>query len=220
MTGAREKREDSGIQELAFSSMRVNEQVRRPRDVEGGFSLIELIVVVGILLVATGFSVANLIPAIRNSRADAAMQTTLTQVRRARQSAIDERRVYVVTFVLPATVQTQRIELDGTVTQVSTVPVSSDLSFQVVSGIPTSPATPDGFGSGGVAIDLNSGNQIRFQPDGSAQDAGGVLLAGGVVYVARTGDLTSSRAVSVFGATGRIRGWKLEQESGGTLAWH
>jgi prepilin-type N-terminal cleavage/methylation domain-containing protein len=205
--------------DIVGPAMSMDQKIQRTQGAEDGFSLIELIVVTAILLVATGFSIANLIPAIRNNRADAALQTTLAQVRRARQSAIDERRVHVVTFTLPATVQVQRVELDGTLTEISTIPISSDLGFRAETGIPSPPATPDGLGTGGDAIDFNSGNQIRFQADGSVEDGVGVPLVGGVVYLARTGDLSSARAVSVLGATGRIRGWKLEQD-GASLAWH
>ena len=46
-------------------------------------------------------------------------------------------------------------------------------------------------------------------PDGSAQDSLGNYNSG-VVYLTRTGDtIYNSRAVSVWGATGRIRGWRL-----------
>ena len=199
--------------------MRVNQQARRPRQTEGGFSLLELIVVVAIIMVAVGVSVVNVIPTIRNSRMETALQTTLMQVRRARQSAVDERRVYAVNFTLPGTIQTQRLELDGTLTLVSQIDIPTDISFRAELGIPNSPlATPDGFGAGAVAIDFNGGNQIFFQADGSAEDNLGRVL-NGVLYMARPGEPTSSRAVSLFGATGRLKGWKLMPQDGGTVAW-
>jgi hypothetical protein len=39
-----------------------------------------------------------------------------------------------------------------------------------------------------------------------------------VVYVSRVGEITSARAISVIGATGRIRGWRL-YNVGGTYTW-
>jgi len=47
-----------------------------------------------------------------------------------------------------------------------------------------------------------------FWPDGSARDTSGNLNSG-IIYVARDGDLYSSRAITVYGASGRIRGWRL-----------
>ena len=40
----------------------------------------------------------------------------------------------------------------------------------------------------------------------------------GVVYMSRPGDLYSSRAVSIFGTTGRVRGWRLLKQ-GGVNKW-
>jgi hypothetical protein len=54
-----------------------------------------------------------------------------------------------------------------------------------------------------------------FMPDGSAQDTLGNIDSG-VVYLGRVGELTSMRAVTVFGSTGRIRGWRLVPQGGGT----
>ncbi len=84
-------------------------------------------------------------------------------------------------------------------------------------------ATPDGFGAGLTAIDFESTpgvplNYVVFFPDGSAQDSLG-NYSSGVVYMTRVGDsIYASRAVSVWGATGRIRGWRLNQVAG-VAAW-
>ena len=82
---------------------------------------------------------------------------------------------------------------------------------------------PDGFGNAATAIDFDQAvagaitNQVMFMPDGSAHDVNGNLNSG-IVYVARNGDLDSSRAVTLYGATGRIRGWRL-LNSGGAPQW-
>jgi len=55
---------------------------------------------------------------------------------------------------------------------------------------------------------------VMFVPDGSAQDLIGNFNSG-VVYVGLTGNLFSMRAVSVFGTTGRVRGWRLYPQGGG-----
>lgn len=100
---------------------------------------------------------------------------------------------------------------------VATYQLPDDIQFAVQAGFP--PAAPDGFGSGGTAIDFDQGmglgsqNYIMFMPDGSSQDTLGNYNSG-VVYMTRSGDLNSSRAISVFGTTGRIRGWRLYSGSG------
>ena len=105
--------------------------------------------------------------------------------------------------------------------QISNTRLPSDLQFQVQAGLPAGAATvPDGFGNAAVALDLDQGvagaikNQVMFMPDGSAHDVNGNWNSG-IVYVARNGDLYSSRAVTLYGATGRIRGWRLLSSGGG-----
>ncbi|HTF44810.1 MAG TPA: hypothetical protein VK641_12960, partial [Terriglobales bacterium] len=78
------------------------------------------------------------------------------------------------------------------------------------------PTTPDAFGVGTPAIDFDQGvaggvkNTVYFYPDGSAQDSLN-NINNGVIYLGRPGDLLSSRAITVWGATGRLRGWRLYQ---------
>ena len=102
---------------------------------------------------------------------------------------------------------------------VATYTLPPDIDFQVQAGFPA--AAPDSFGTGTNAIDFDQGmglgsqNYIMFMPDGSSQDTLGNYNSG-VLYMNRTGDLYSSRAVSVFGTTGRVRGWRLYNQSGNT----
>ena len=185
---------------------------------QAGFTLVEILPVLGIAMILGAISIMNVVPAIRKARMDRAYQTVLMDLRRARQAAIDSRRVHQVSLIAPRTVQVQRLETDGTLTAVSSMDLPAEFSFAALSGIPVgSSATPDGFGTGSVAIDFNSSNQVFFQPNGSAQDATGAIC-NGVVYIARPEEPQSSRAISLFGATGRLKGWSLTERDG-SLAW-
>ena len=74
--------------------------------------------------------------------------------------------------------------------------------------------------TGVVALDLDQGvaggnkKQVMFMPDGSAHDTNG-SWNNGIVYIGRATDLYSTRAVTLYGATGRIRGWRLISTAGG-----
>jgi Tfp pilus assembly protein FimT len=206
-----------------------------------GFSLVEAIVVVGIGMVVAAISLMCLQPAIRDARTNAAYDIALMQTRNARERAIENREQFVVCFGIapPAGAATplgapdaQSIQVfqwpAGTAissaVQITTIELPFDIQFQTPSGIPTSPsATPDGFGTGNVALDFDIGvaggiqSQVAFMPDGSARDTNG-NFNNGVLYLARSGDVYSTRAVSVFGASGRIRGWRLVNSSG-TATW-
>jgi prepilin-type N-terminal cleavage/methylation domain-containing protein len=189
---------------------------------ERGFSILELLIVIAIITLVAGISVFNIVPALRQvhvNTAETATQTTLTL---AREKAIAERRVYLVSFNLPGTITITQ-SATGLVVQTATLP--PDVVFSNLPGIPsTALTTPDGFGTGAAAIDFDIGvgpggvNTVYFYPDGSARDING-RLSNGVVYLARPGELMSSRAVTVFGITGRIRGWRLLQTGAGVRYW-
>jgi prepilin-type N-terminal cleavage/methylation domain-containing protein len=202
--------------------------LKRYPQAQQGFSLIELIFVIVVVLIITAGAMMQFVPVMKSARAENALQTTLSQMRNARGLAIDQRRRYRLTFTSPDTMQLDLVVIDPVThiqsfSPVSTTVLPTDTQFIAISGIPTAGnGTPDGLPTSGAAIDLDvdyggGGTQVFFQPDGRALDAAG-QLNNGVVYMARPGEVMSSRAVSVLGATGRIKGWRLI-DSGGQKKW-
>ena len=194
------------------------------RRLSRGFSTVELMITVSIVLTIAGFSSVKIAGALKNARDTMALETTLSSLRLARQKAIDLRRQVLVQVSGTQTITCQRIDAGtpSVILGVQTLP--SDAVFRAEPGIPTAAAqVPDGFGSGNRAIDFSidyggGGTVIYFQPDGSAQDVSG-RVNNGVIYLARPGDLYSARAVTLYGATGRTRGWRLLAVGGGGYAW-
>jgi prepilin-type N-terminal cleavage/methylation domain-containing protein len=192
-----------------------------------GFSLIEMIIVVTVILIACAIGFITLQPAIKQSRVTNAYNFALGAMRQAREDAVGDRRVYMVTFSSAAIPNTITITQSDTGVVTATYKLPTDVTFNVQTGFPvspiTAPTTPDGFGVGTPAIDLDQGvaggvkTSIYFYPDGSAQDALN-NINNGVIYLGRVGDLYSSRAITVWGATGRLRGWRL-YPNGGTNYW-
>ena len=179
--------------------------------------------VLAVMAVVAGFAALNVQTAMKNARVDAAYAATLNQLRQGRQAAVDRRVVYIVRFQLPRTIITEVLQA-GTRTTVGQIDLPSDMEYRAEPGIPTTQSlTPDNFGSGSLAVDFSidyggGGTELYFQPDGSAKDNLG-RINNGVLYMARPGQLSSARAVSLFGATGRIKGWRLETYSDGTARW-
>jgi prepilin-type N-terminal cleavage/methylation domain-containing protein len=193
-----------------------------------GFSLVEMMIVVAIIMITIGIALLQMGPILRESKAQAALQTTLGQMRRAHELAIDQRQVYRVSFTAPRTIQLDRVAIDpATKAKILTFQSKIDLpletQFTVVTGMPTTPTTvPEGFGNGTVAIDFDQdfgggGTEVYFQRDGTALD-GTNRSNNGVIYMCRPGELTSCQAVSLMGATGRSKGWRLTQ-TGGVAKW-
>ena len=203
--------------------------MNRCRQAQRGFSLLELMFVIAIVLIISGTALFQFVPVLKNARAENALQTTLAQVRNARGLAIDQRRKYRLSFLASRTIQLDQVVVDP-VTKiqsflfVSTIDLPVDTQFIAIAGIPNAAGTtPDSLPTSGVAIDFHvdygggGGTELYFQPDGRVLDSAN-RLNNGVVYIARPGELMSSRAVSVLGATGRVKGWHLIQ-SGSTVVW-
>ena len=191
-----------------------------------GFSLIEMMVVVALIMIVMGFSIMAIQPALRQNDVTEAFNQTLMALRQARDFSVAQRQIYFVTLSNAAVPNSITITQGSTGTVTATYFLPSDVIYFAYPGLPTSPTvypmTPDGFGIGTTAIDFDQGvaggvkNVIYFYPDGSAEDVIG-NVNNGVVYMAlagNTGFVSSSRAITLWGATGRLRGWHIYSNLG------
>jgi type II secretory pathway pseudopilin PulG len=203
-----------------------------------GFSLIEMVSVIAILIVLASITFISIVPLLKQQRVNNAYNTTLSAMRTARDNAVSQRTSYRVDFATSSSAATVTVSptlAGGFQGSQNTVvyQLPSDVRFDAEPQVASTPP-PDGYGTGSHAIDfgytangVGTGGQstIYFCPDGSAQDAEGTggncagSWDGGVVYIARPGELTSSRAISLWGGTGRIRGWRLYSNGGGGYQW-
>jgi len=190
-----------------------------------GFSLLELMIVIAIGLTMAGVTFMALMPLFKENHVDAAYDTTLSVIRNYRNQSITQSKRYILTFTAPGTITVQYwgvgVPVSPAPVTVATYTLPPDIQFAVQAGFPAS--GPDTFGTGGTAIDFDQGmglgsqNYVMFMPDGSSQDTLGNYNSG-VLYLTRPGDMYSSRAVDVFGTTGRVRGWRLYKQ-GGINTW-
>ena len=149
-----------------------------------GFSLLELMLVIGIIMIVSAIGYVSLQPILKRNHMDSGYSTTLMVLRNTRNLAITQGHEYYVNFnpagfpVGTIQVQYQPPAVGGgaapPLQQVTTYSLPSDVNFGVIAGFPAS--SPDGFGSGGTAIDLGQSlagaplNYVVFMPDGSARD--------------------------------------------------
>lgn len=188
---------------------------------EWGVSLMELMITLAVIITICAMAIVQIMPAVANARADAALRQVIDQLRQAREYSVTNRRYVQVTF--PVVVvggqtqyQVQMLERNdltagaGPVDPVlSTVPIQAPITFYVN---PAMPDTPDAFGNansiffGGVAGGPIAG--MLFQSDGELVAAGTYLPINGTVFLGVAGQPAQTRAVTVLGSTGRVRGWK------------
>jgi prepilin-type N-terminal cleavage/methylation domain-containing protein len=191
-----------------------------------GFSLLELMIVIAIGLVMAGVSIMALMPLYKENHLDSAYDTTLSVIRSYRSQSITQSKRYIITFTNPGTITVQYwgvgVPVSPAPVQVAQYTLPTDITFAVQAGFPA--AAPDGFGTGITAIDFDQGmglgsqDYVMFMPDGSSQDTLGNYNSG-VLYLTQSGsNIYSSRAIDVFGTTGRIRGWRLYNVAG-TNTW-
>jgi len=213
----------------------------RRRHRASGFSLLEMTIVAALSITLTVVSVITLVPLLQFQHVVNAYNTTLGALRQARDNAVSQRTAYSVTFAAPvspspystitvawAPASGETALPSGNVPATVTYQYPTDVGFLLP---PTGTAAPDGYGTGSNAIDFGytasntSGGAatIYFCPDGSAQSsnlcAGAGNWDGGVVYLGRSGNAYSDRAVDLWGGTGRIHGWRLYPSTGSTYQW-
>jgi len=197
-----------------------------------GVTLLELMTVVAITMIVTGVGFITLHPMLKKSHMDSGYDTTLMVLRNTRNLAITQSHEYYVNFNpggFPAgtiQVQYQPPAVGGgaapPLQQVSTYAIPADVNFAVLPGFPT--AAPDGFGTGANGIDFGQNlagapmKYVVFMPDGSSRDSVG-NFNNGVIYLSPAdGDIYNTRAITVWGSTGRVRGWNLSKVAG-TATW-
>ncbi|MGA9352786.1 MAG: hypothetical protein WBV46_03795 [Terriglobales bacterium] len=218
--------------------MRFKNGLRKRSTSASGFSLLEVMSVVAISLTVGTFAVISLVPVMNQQHVTNAYNTTISAMRQARDNAISQRTSYSVTFsnaTVPNTivVAPTLAGFQGDQNN-ATYQLPSDVTFLTQSAFSTA-TPPDNYGAGTAAIDFGypapqsgTGGQtsVYFCPDGSSQNATGAgncagmnYWSGGVIYLGRGTDVMSSRAITVWGGTGRIHGWRLYVNTSGVYSW-
>jgi len=181
---------------------------------QDGYNLVELMVVVGIMGVLSAITVVQTGPARTNAKGDAAMRIVLSQMNQAREMAIGQRRYIRVVFDT-AKNQMSVVREDTTVatTTLSTIGFEGGVQFTLIAMVDT----PDGYGSttstsftstnGTFPSATGSTSVAKFTPDGTLVDWNG-RTTNGTVFIAVPTVSTSTRAVTVLGSTGRVRGYR------------
>jgi prepilin-type N-terminal cleavage/methylation domain-containing protein len=169
-----------------------------------GFSLVEALIALAIILVGASVAVVQLRSSMTIVDADKAINLVSSQLRYARQVAVDQRRNVLVEFVDTNQLRVTRLDPDATTTVMAEVSLPAGFSFGKPSGTGD---TPDAYGDA-TPVYFNTSTSGTFQADGSFVDSAG-LPANGSVFTMQ-GTAGSARALTLAGATGRTRVYFLQ----------
>lgn len=207
---------------------------RRTGRTDKGFSLLEMLMVVMIGMVVMAFAIISTGTTTQNSRANAAMDAVISQLRQARELAIARRRNVEVQFIQPNEIQLTLLTLPGEAVPTPITPTflndnaGGGLTYTV---FPALPDTPMGFGNA-QAINLQEPGgggawSVMFTTSGalvgSAQAAASLYQVtnnnpvNATIFIGIANKPNTARAVTVFGATGRVRAYHWTGGTSGTV---
>jgi len=174
-----------------------------------GFSIVEMLVIILILMIVAAMAIIQIRGQLPLMRANAAMNRAVAQMRTAREMAVAQRREVQVFFLPPDQIQLQRLNQPAGAppTTFPPVPFEGGAQFVVFAGVPD---TPSAFGNASAIVfgGVTGGPPImKFRSDGRFVDAAGQPLNGSV-FVGLPGHAQTARAVTVLGATGRVRPYR------------
>jgi prepilin-type N-terminal cleavage/methylation domain-containing protein len=171
---------------------------------ERGFTLIEMVMVAGLVAVMLGMAVLISPSLTRKVRADSGVEQIVSMLRAARETAVGQRRNVQIRFVGRDVIQTARVEIPGGATTVlQTTQFESRMEYYLMPGLPD---TPDLFGNP-AAVAFGPSPIRMFTSEGTLVDASGDLL-NGTLFLGIPGEPETARAITVFGATALLRVWR------------
>jgi type II secretory pathway pseudopilin PulG len=176
---------------------------------ERGFSLVEMLVILGIAGVLAGVAVGVSTTIVRVARADSGAQQLDAFLKRHRELAIARRRDIEIVFEPPNRVMSFERAVPNppdptpAPTPLETMVFEGGIVYRLTTDVPD---TPNLFGNG-EAIAIGGPEPVMLAPEGSLLDALGnpvnVTISLGV-----EGDPLSATAVTILGATASIERWR------------
>jgi len=202
--------------------------MRKTNRRERGFTLMESVVVIAIMMVLTGMAIVQSFGSMESYQANSAMDVVVSQLRVARQVSIAQRRTVQVWIdstpesdnryhikyqVLSAGAQTT--EVNGPVVS---VPIPAITQFVLEPGVSD---TPMNFGNTSAVFignpPVNGGPPVmQFNPTGTFTDNTGTNLLYGTIFIGIPNKASTARAVTIMGGTGRVRAYNW---AGGGIGW-
>jgi prepilin-type N-terminal cleavage/methylation domain-containing protein len=170
---------------------------------ESGFSLIEMLIVIVIIGIIAAMAMYSIVGALPNIKVNNGLSVAMSVVKNGKYLATSQRRNYQLLFAGNTQIWLRRLEVPAGFTDQAVVQLPGEVRFVLIAGIPD---TPDGYGNCGAICFPGTLTQT-FLSNGQFVDTVGAPL-NGTIYVGIPGDTATQRAITITGATGRIRSYR------------
>lgn len=176
---------------------------------DNGFSLLELLVIMGLIGVLSGMAVGVTNTVVRMARADSGAQQLDAFLKRTRAIAIARRRDVEIQFIPPNQVSSLARAIPDPPaavpppTVIETMTLEGGMVYRLTNGIPD---TPNLFGNL-AAIAVGGAFPVMFSSDGAFLDAAGNPV-NATISLGIEGDPLSATAVTILGSTAGIDRWR------------
>lgn len=172
-----------------------------------GFSMLEMLLVIAIILVLAGLAIININGALPATQSTAALNAAAAVFHQGRNLAISQRRNYQLLATAPNQLQLARngIGNEPVQTLLPLVTLPAPAQFLLDPSIATD--TPDGYGTCANGLCFGPTLAQTWLSDGTFVDSFGNPL-NATIFVEVPGNPGTQRAFTVLGTTGRIRAYK------------
>jgi type II secretory pathway pseudopilin PulG len=181
---------------------------------DGGFSLVELLVICAIAGIAMTVAIFGLGGSVSAARSRGAIAQVKLQIQNARELSISQQRDIRIDFVPPDKIQVTRINRGSPApapTLLSELRLEGGMEFRQLAD---APVTPDAWGGDAGPVAFGAATSLRFRSgDGALVDQNDNFVSGRVFLGHLGGKRESFGVVSVFGPTGRVRSYRLTGNS-------
>lgn len=174
-----------------------------------GFTLLEVLTVVGIIGVLAGMAVVISQRAILMAKGEGATTQMKGFLSKHREMAIARRRNIEIRFVEPDLVRAFEMPIPGVELEEGEVPYSDEIQFEGGLRYLTFnevPDTPDAFGMTS-AITLGGDTPVMFTSEGSFTDVNGDPVNASIFMGVRQQPLTAN-AITILGTTASVHHWR------------
>jgi len=171
-----------------------------------GYSLIESLIALAVIGVVSGMTLLGFQTMLPNSKANSATDQLLYQLRSAREIAIGHRCEVQVQFVGNNQLTLTQIYFVGNPPAPVTTTLQGGAQYLVYPSVPDLPK-PFNYGNG-AAIEIGGVGGgppvMMFNANGAFVNVANTPI-NGTVFLGLPGNPSTARAISILGATGRVR---------------